>query len=177
MICITDTKFCVACKEEVKLSLFSINKASKDGLQSRCKSCDNFRQAIRRLVNKDVINFKKKEYQKTRRKDPDYRIKMLLSAAKQRAVNKNREFNITIDDIKDLWPVDNKCPVFGFDFVWNNAGFRDTSPSIDRINSSKGYTKDNIQIISWKANSIKSSSTVEDLRTVLKYMEQGEHFV
>jgi hypothetical protein len=177
MICTVDTKLCVACKEEVKLSLFSINRASKDGLQVRCKSCDNFRQAIRRMFNKEITNAKSKEYQKNRRKDPDYRLKMLLSAAKQRSINKNREFNITVDDIKYLWPSNNKCPVFGFELVWNNAGFRDTSPSIDRIDSSKGYTRDNIQIISWKANSIKSSSTVEDLRTVLKYMEQGAHFV
>jgi hypothetical protein len=69
---------------------------------------------------------------------------------------------------------DNKCPIFGFNLEWNGNGFRETSPSIDRIDSSRGYTKDNIQIISWKANRIKGYATVEDLEIVLAYLKQGE---
>lgn len=49
MICAIETKYCIACEEEVSTSLFAINRANSDGFQSRCKSCDNFRQAIRRL--------------------------------------------------------------------------------------------------------------------------------
>lgn len=171
------TKYCVACKEDVNISLFAINKATKDGLQNRCKSCDNFRQAIRRIEKRTELNFKNKKYQEQRRKDPNYRIQMLLNSAKQRASKKNREFTITIDDLKNIWPLDNKCPVFGFNLEWNDSGFRDTSPSIDRKDSSKGYTLENIQIISWKANRIKADSSLEDLRAVLTFMEYGEHLV
>lgn len=171
------TKYCVACKEDRDVSLFSFNKATKDGLQNRCKSCDNFRQALRRLEKRTELNFKSKQYQQQRRKDPEYRLKMLFNSAKQRATKKNRQFNLTIDDLKFIWPVDNKCPVFGFELEWNEAGFRDTSPSIDRKDSTKGYTLDNVQIISWKANRIKADSSLEDLRTVLNFMEQGEYLV
>ena len=61
-----------------------------------------------------------------------------------------------------MWP---------FDFEWNSAGFRETSPSLDRIDSTKGYTKNNVQIISWKANRIKAYATVVELETVVKYMK------
>jgi len=73
-----------------------------------------------------------------------------------------------------LYPVDGKCPVFGFNLEFNDAGFRETSPSIDRIDSDKGYTKDNIQIISWKANRLKAYATVEDLEILVAFLKQGE---
>ncbi len=168
---IEQTKLCCACKEEVKVSLFSINRANKDGLQQRCKSCDNFRQAIRRIEKAGEIQAYSLKYARERRKNPDHRLQMLLNSSKQRAASRNREHSLTLDEIKNLWPEDNKCPVFGFELEWNSAGFRETSPSIDRIDSNKGYTKDNVQIISWKANRIKSNATQEDLEIVAKYMK------
>jgi hypothetical protein len=73
-----------------------------------------------------------------------------------------------------LFPKDGCCPIFGFKLEWNGTGFRETSPSIDRIDSTKGYTKDNVQIISWKANRIKGYASVEELEILLAYLKQGE---
>lgn len=68
------------------------------------------------------------------------------------------------------------CPVFGLTLNYNGTGEQgftrgEDSPSIDRIDSSKGYTKENIQIISWRANRIKNDSTPEELRLLADYME------
>jgi hypothetical protein len=57
---------------------------------------------------------------------------------------------------------------------FNTAGFRETSPSIDRIDSTKGYTPDNIQIISWKANRVKGYATLQELEMLVAYLQNGE---
>ncbi len=70
------------------------------------------------------------------------------------------------------------CPVFGVDLNYcggtGGVGFTRTenSPSLDRIDSSVGYIKGNIQIICWRANRIKNDSTPEELKTLAKYMEK-----
>lgn len=171
--CLT-TKKCNTCEQELPLVAYSKNNASKDKLQSNCKKCDNAYQRKRREDNKESDLAYHRKYQAKRREDFNYRLQMLLNASKQRAVLKNREHTITLDDIKDLYPVDGKCPVFGFNLEFNSQGFRETSPSIDRIDSSKGYTRDNIQIISWKANRLKAYATVEDLELLVAFLKQGE---
>ena len=171
---VEQTKTCSACKKQLPLFSFSKNLAAKDGLQYKCRPCDIEYQKQRRENNKEVFLEYGRAYQKDRRKNFEYRLQMLINASKQRAKLKNREHSITLEDIKDLYPVDGKCPVFGFNLEFNDAGFRETSPSIDRIDSDKGYTKDNIQIISWKANRLKAYATVEDLEILVAFLKQGE---
>jgi hypothetical protein len=168
------TKQCNTCQEHKALFEFSKNKASADGLQYRCRSCDKKYQHKRREENKEASLDYDRKYQAKRRQDFDFRLKMLLNASKQRAVLKKREHTLTLEDIKELYPIDGKCPVFGFDLQFNSGGFRETSPSLDRIDSNKGYTRDNVQVISWKANRLKSYATVEDLEILVAYLKQGE---
>jgi len=166
-------KICKHCNEEKFISEFSKNYKSKDGLQYRCRSCDVAYQAQRRLNNKDKLSLYYKNYQKKKRENFEYRLQMLINASKQRSKIKNREHDISVQDIKDMYPIDGRCPIFGMILEFNEAGFRDNSPSIDRIDSSKGYTRDNIQIISWKANRIKGSASLEDLEALVAYLKQG----
>ena len=67
-----------------------------------------------------------------------------------------------------------KCPVFGTTLNYLGTGnYRtDDSPSIDQIDAGKGYTRDNVQILSWRANRIKNDSTPAELRLLADYMEQ-----
>ena len=107
-----------------------------------------------------------KEYHSKKNK----RYKMLLSV-KKRAKDKGLEFNLTLDDIPEIPKV---CPVLNIPIIENKGENKpsDNSPSIDRIDSKKGYIKGNIRIISNRANRIKSDATVEELRKVLEDYEK-----
>lgn len=171
---VVDTKTCNRCKIEKPRSEFSLNNAVKDGLQYHCKTCDFEYQSRRRKENKEYFATYSREYQRNRRKDFDYRLQMLINASKQRAKLNDREHDINVEDIKAIYPVDGCCPIFGIKLEFNGAGFRDSSPSIDRIDSTKGYTLDNIQIISWKANRIKGAASLQDLEMLVAYLKQGD---
>jgi hypothetical protein len=81
-------------------------------------------------------------------------------------------------DILETMEIPDYCPVLGLKLNYDGVELgcsgwtrSDNSPSIDRIDSNKGYTKDNIQILSWRANRIKNDSTPEELRKLADYME------
>jgi hypothetical protein len=168
------TKICSQCKEEKLPTEFSLNNAAKDRLQYKCRACDIKYQTHRREDNKDEHLEYSRKYQRNRRLDFEYRLQMLINASKQRARLNDREHDINVEDIKAIYPVDGCCPIFGLKLEFNGAGFRDSSPSIDRIDSTKGYTQDNIQVISWKANRIKGAASLQDLEMLVAYLKQGE---
>lgn len=87
--------------------------------------------------------------------------------AKYRASQKGLEFTITEADIQ----IPDTCPVLGIPLNVSNVGRQYNSPSLDRIDNSKGYTPSNIQVISWRANHIKNDSSPKELRRILAYME------
>lgn len=63
------------------------------------------------------------------------------------------------------------CPVFGFPFEKNlSRGFSHRSISVDRKDTSKGYTRDNIQIISMLANRLKADATPDQLKTFARWV-------
>lgn len=80
----------------------------------------------------------------------------LIRTTKSRAKKLGIEFNITKEDIA----IPNECPVFGVPFEKRTR----YAASIDRIDSSLGYIKGNIQIISRLANTMKNDSSHQELR-------------
>ena len=90
--------------------------------------------------------------------------------AKKRAKQKGLDFNIELGDIPEI---PERCPVLGIKIKSNTTNAPlDSSPSLDRIDSSKGYIKGNVRIISNRANRIKADATVEELRKVLENYEK-----
>ncbi len=86
----------------------------------------------------------------------------LFNSCKSNAKRKGLEFDLEIEDVV----IPTHCIYLGWELTnTSNQGRVDTNASIDRIDSSKGYTKDNIIIISDLANKMKNSSTMEQLLT------------
>jgi hypothetical protein len=88
---------------------------------------------------------------------------------KKQANNRNIPFNLTVEDIELIYELqDKKCRFTGYDVKFNsrkaytNGQIILGDASIDRIDSSKGYTKDNIQIVHKDVNIAKSNKTDKD---------------
>jgi len=93
-------------------------------------------------------------------------IQSLLRRAETRAKEKNLEFNLTEEDII----IPDICPVLGIPIskVDNRRGSHN-SPSLDRINNNLGYVKNNVMIISDRANRLKKDATVDELRKLSEF--------
>jgi len=99
----------------------------------------------------------------------------LYNSAKQRISRKKN--NEVVFDIKPKDIVIPKyCPIFGIklNLEWGGKPQTNTSRaraiSLDRIDTSKGYTKDNIMVLSYRANIVKGQGTAEEHLAIAKFM-------
>jgi hypothetical protein len=147
------------CKICMKLS--SVNWRNKNLTHSRELNKKNQRKYNKTEKGKKYST----QYHKTRLAlDP--RIE-LLYAAKKRAKEEGLTFDLVIEDIV----IPETCPVLGIELFKGTRQNRDHSPSVDRFLPVLGYTKNNIRVISWRANDLKKNATVEELTKVLAYMK------
>lgn len=94
--------------------------------------------------------------------------RLMLSRAKRRAKLFNLPFALVIADII----VPRRCPVLGLTLMVGERRSGACSPSLDRIDPRRGYVRDNIAVISQRANQIKNEATLEDLHAVLRWVER-----
>lgn len=168
-------KTCSKCKETKPISDFTRNNNAKDKLTSWCKSCCKIARDSYYQINKEKINLKQKEWRENnadyrkqkrlekRREDPR---KTILYSAKHRAIKKGLDFNLTLDDII----IPEICPVLGISLDLYQDTQKRSSPSLDRIDPKLGYTKDNVQVISWLANTMKQDADKEHLLKFAKWV-------
>ena len=83
------------------------------------------------------------------------------------------EYNITVDDI----PMPEYCPVLGIKLEVGIGKRQWSSPSIDRIDNTKGYIVGNVMIISLRANALKNDASIDEIRMILEYMERHNGLV
>jgi hypothetical protein len=85
--------------------------------------------------------------------------------------NRDKEIGITIEDLKEIWELQNGiCPYLGIKLTLSAYTKIKKCPiesaSIDRIDSSKGYIKGNIQWISRAINHLKGDMSEDELLKV-----------
>lgn len=101
-----------------------------------------------------------------RRANPKLRM---LSCAKMRAKEQSVPFNLTVPDFE----IPGLCPILGIKLELNRGrgGFKDSSPSLDKIIPSKGYVKGNVVVISYRANRLKGDATVEEIESLVEWLK------
>lgn len=151
-----EKQVCIGCKQELRQNRFSrVDKdnASK-GLRPLCKTCSAEKAKAERERRKN--NWKHKP------------ALAMLNNSKQRAKAKGIEHTLTLDDII----IPDYCPVLGIKLETGDRKEHWNAPSIDRIDNTKGYHKNNILIMSVKANMIKKDATLEELIQIGKFFER-----
>lgn len=99
---------------------------------------------------------------KNRVNDPQsYIFKQVKSRSKRLGL----DFNLEKEDIV----IPEVCPILLIPLVVGNSKICDNSPSLDRIDNTKGYVKGNVQVISFKANRCKSNLSLDEIRRMYEY--------
>ena len=104
--------------------------------------------------------------QKNPRSDWESKIK---SAAKGRATKRGIPYDETaVSEIISAYINGSSCPcchrIMAGEYRW---------PSLDRIDSSRGYERDNMGIICTRCNWVKNNGTLAELKGIVTYMENG----
>jgi hypothetical protein len=65
--------------------------------------------------------------------------------------------------VESLWP--DACPYLGIPLVAGTHKLSRSSPTMDRVDPSRGYVEGNVEIVSFQANSMKNDATEDQLVT------------
>lgn len=84
---------------------------------------------------------------------------------------KGLEFSITASDIT----IPEYCPVLGIPIFRGIGRDGPNSPSIDRIDNTKGYIKSNIIVVSHRANQLKRDATIDELNKLSEFYTKLGH--
>ena len=152
------------------------NKDSFINGSSKCDECYDYTQkyykAHREQAKERALKYQQENREKVNKQKKQRRLDnpvgYMLMRVKTTAKKKNLPFNLTKADIT----IPKVCPILGIPLIiaYNNKGPSDYSPSLDRIDSTKGYVKGNIQVISHRANTIKNNATIEELFLIANYL-------
>ena len=134
----------------------AVHRNGRDLVCRKCYSEDIDLVKAARLKAKNVY---------AKRKDFEYMIRSRLSGAKSRSKDlKYKEFELDVNFINDLWHKQfGICAVSGLPLTAvHGKGKVLTNFSIDRIDSKKGYTKENTQLVCVVVNKMKLDLDMED---------------
>lgn len=115
-----------------------------------------------------------KRARERRKRNREQWAKQILPGLRYRAKKTGMDFFITAADI----PLPDICPVLGIPLslvACRTGNFQppDNSPSVDRIDNTKGYIPGNVAVISWRANKLKNDASLAEVSAIVRYMEEN----
>ena len=182
---------CKKCNLDKQLFDFTKSKRCKNGVCKTCKKCSNEYTKNWKRKHKDRLAFKRrKKYAETKGLEVKMReqnrkklyplrcrCQIMRQGMSTRSKKSNREFDkdfFTVKYLINRLIKYSKCECcdkeLDFSFKKNNC-FNDDSPSIDRVDPKKGYTKNNVAILCWDCNKHKHDSDSKKLRMIADYID------
>lgn len=160
-------------KERTKARRKRIKEEGSEEEKRKFKETETARYRRHYAKHRDEIIEKKRAYYATHSDVPrNYYLKnvtkMLWKSAKKRATGKGIDFEITVEDIPKIPDI---CPALGIPIIIAKGRPNNNSPTMDRIDNTKGYVKDNIEIISWRANTLKKDGNLTEFEGIVKYLQ------
>lgn len=155
-------KICSKCKKGRSIKFFHNDSSKNDGKKSRCKFCVNKVNPYK-LSQKEYYKLNKEKYKQSGLKHH------IIHNVKKYITDDSIDFNILPEDID----IPEYCPILNIRInteYTGQSGPKDNSPSIMLLDESKGYVKDNIMMVSYKANKIRKRFNPDDIRSVLDYI-------
>jgi len=145
---------CSTCNITLPLTIENFHKRndSSTGFQHRCKKC----------VMKDPLRYNR--YSDS--ENLQLYIKDILNGIKSRSRTKNLKFELTVEFLIDMFNNQNgECAISKEKMTYiRSKGRIQTNISVDKINPSLGYTKDNVQLLCVIINIMKSNLSMSELK-------------
>lgn len=147
----------------------------------------NAKRLDRHHQNKDAANARRREHYHTHkeenramRREKFYEARVvspwlsILKAAKSRATKRGIVFDLTPEWIEQRWT--GRCEITGLSFRIGTkvSGPKSFSPSIDRIDTTRGYAQDNCRIILWAVNALKADGSDDDMYLVAEAVTKSK---
>ena len=149
--------------EELGITLLEPYKGQEADITMRCHCGNVFKSKVKYFLRKHKPNTSCGCQKRSRKGSSNVRWTGYQSISGSyyksvcfRAKRKNIEFSITIEDVWETYlKQGRKCCLTNMPVVFAGAYKQNGTASIDRIDSSKGYTKTNIQIVHKDINKMK----------------------
>jgi hypothetical protein len=95
---------------------------------------------------------------KVRRDEHKKHVRNTFHNIMKRTEANGLEFDLTYEFLLEIFPADGLCRLTREPMVWGMKDGIGNSPSVDRLDASRGYTKDNVWWISHRANRDKANT-------------------
>ena len=92
------------------------------------------------------------------------------------------DYDMTFEEFeREVWPWDNRCPILGHELKyyptedrggkWAGGRHYPYTPCVDHIDPREELSKNNVQVISWRANELKGDAIPEEIHLLSIYMK------
>ena len=175
-------KTCTCCRLEKNVTEFHISKTQKYGVSSRCKKCASAKAREWALANRDkrlvqgrIYEAKNKDAIRERKKNKresmtfDDRFELLIKNARGRkeyVVSVDAEYLQSVYESQEGLCAYTKLPLLAIGNQLNTM-------SLDRVDSSKDYTEDNVQLVCVAINKMKLNYTEDQFIQLCQLVAQN----